>query len=154
MATVNDVGSIGAVLLVFAAVLGLIAWRRRLVALVGISLLGVAGIPSISESTMIARDAAIAGYEEGRIHIQHLSARESIEAIAAAKAQGVRITCEASPHHLLLTHDDVRSLDTLYYIYLIYYIIIYLTYIFNFQYYRNIVSLCMGVQDRNIMVYI
>jgi dihydroorotase len=74
--------------------------------------LGVAGIPSISESTMIARDAAIAGYEGGRIHIQHLSARESIEAIAAAKAAGVQITCEASPHHLLLTHDDVRSLDT------------------------------------------
>jgi dihydroorotase len=74
--------------------------------------LGIAGIPSISESTMIARDAAIAGYEEGRIHVQHLSARASVEAVAAAKAQGVRITCEASPHHLLLTHDDVRSLDT------------------------------------------
>lgn len=74
--------------------------------------LGVAGIPSVSESTMIARDAALAGYEDGRIHIQHLSARESIEAVAAAKAQGIRITCEASPHHLLLTHDDVRSLDT------------------------------------------
>ena len=40
--------------------------------------LGLAGIPSISESTMIARDAAIAGYEDGRIHIQHLSARESV----------------------------------------------------------------------------
>jgi dihydroorotase len=74
--------------------------------------LGVAGIPSISESTMIARDAAIAGYEDGRIHIQHLSARESIEAIRAAKAAGVKVTCEASPHHLLLTHDDVRTLDT------------------------------------------
>jgi dihydroorotase len=74
--------------------------------------LGVAGIPSISESTMIARDAAIAGYEDGRIHIQHLSALESIEAIRAAKAQGIKITCEASPHHLLLTHDDVRTLDT------------------------------------------
>jgi len=74
--------------------------------------LGVAGIPSISESTMIARDAALAGYEDGRIHIQHLSARESIDAVSAAKAQGIKITCEASPHHLLLTHDDVRSLDT------------------------------------------
>jgi dihydroorotase len=76
------------------------------------ALLGVAGIPSISESTMIARDAAIAGYEDARIHIQHLSAVESVEAIAAAKAQGIRVTCEVSPHHLLLTHDDVRSLDT------------------------------------------
>jgi dihydroorotase len=76
------------------------------------ALLGLAGIPSVSESTMIARDAAIAGYEDGRIHIQHLSARRSVEAVAAAKAQGVRISAEASPHHLLLTHDDVRELDT------------------------------------------
>jgi dihydroorotase len=67
--------------------------------------LGLAGIPSISESTMIARDAAIAGYEGGRIHIQHLSARESVLAIAEAKSHGVQITCEASPHHLALTQD-------------------------------------------------
>jgi len=65
--------------------------------------LGLAGIPSISESTLIARDAALAGYEDGRIHIQHLSARESVEAVAEAKARGVRITAEASPHHLTLT---------------------------------------------------
>ena len=76
------------------------------------ALLGVTGIPSISESTMIARDAAIAGYEGGRIHIQHLSARESVAAVERAKAEGVTITCEASPHHLCLTHDDVRGLDT------------------------------------------
>ena len=75
--------------------------------------LGLAGIPSISESTAIARDAAIAGYEQGRIHIQHLSARESVEAVAEAKARGVRITAEASPHHLCLTHDAIlERLDT------------------------------------------
>jgi dihydroorotase len=74
--------------------------------------LGMAGIPSISESTMIQRDCAIAGYEGGRIHIQHLSARESVEAIAAAKERGVEVTCEASPHHLTLTDDAVRTLDT------------------------------------------
>jgi dihydroorotase len=67
--------------------------------------LGLAGIPSISESTAIARDAAIAAYEQGRIHIQHLSALESVQAVAEAKARGVAITCEASPHHLTLTHD-------------------------------------------------
>src|SRR3712207_1570794 len=63
---------------------------------------------------MIARDASIAEYESGRIHIQHLSARESVQAIAEAKARGVQITCEASPHHLTLTHEAIleSALDT------------------------------------------
>jgi dihydroorotase len=73
--------------------------------------LGLAGVPSVSESTMIARDAAIAGFEQGRIHVQHLSAAESVEAVRAAKAAGVQISCEASPHHLCLTDEEVRSLD-------------------------------------------
>jgi dihydroorotase len=73
--------------------------------------LGLEGVPSISESTMIARDAAIAGYEGGSIHVQHLSAAESVEAVRAAKAAGVSISCEASPHHLCLTDEEVRSLD-------------------------------------------
>src|SRR5690606_11571161 len=58
--------------------------------------LGLAGIPSVSESTMIARDAALAAYEEARIHVQHLSAAESVEVVAAARAAGVRISAEAS----------------------------------------------------------
>jgi len=74
--------------------------------------LGLAGIPSISESTLIARDAAIAGYEGGRIHVQHVSAAESVAAIAEAKARGVRITAEVTPHHLTLTDEVVRTLDT------------------------------------------
>jgi dihydroorotase len=73
--------------------------------------LGLAGIPSISESTMIARDAALAAYEGARIHVQHLSARESVEAVAAAKETGVQITCEATPHHLVLTDEELLSLD-------------------------------------------
>ena len=73
--------------------------------------LGLAGVPSVSESTMIARDAALASYEEGRIHVQHLSAAESVEAVRAAKAAGVRISAEATPHHLCLTDEAVRSLD-------------------------------------------
>jgi dihydroorotase len=75
------------------------------------AVLGLEGIPSVSESTMIARDAALAGYEGGRIHVQHLSAAESVEAVRAAKAAGVQISCEASPHHLCLTDEEVRSLD-------------------------------------------
>jgi dihydroorotase len=61
---------------------------------------------------MVQRDCALARYEGGRIHIQHLSARETVEAIEAAKAQGVQVTCEASPHHLTLTDEAVRTLDT------------------------------------------
>lgn len=73
--------------------------------------LGLRGVPSISESVMIARDAAIAGYEGGAIQIQHLSAWQSIDQIRLAKAEGVDITCEVSPHHLCLTDEAVRTLD-------------------------------------------
>jgi dihydroorotase len=73
--------------------------------------LGMAGIPAVSESTMIARDCALARYEEARVHVQHLSARVSVEEIARAKEAGVKVTCEATPHHLTLTDEAVRSLD-------------------------------------------
>jgi dihydroorotase len=74
--------------------------------------LGLAGIPSVSESTMVARDCALAAYEDGRIHVQHVSSRETVEVLERAKAAGVKVTCEATPHHLLLTDDAVRTLDT------------------------------------------
>jgi dihydroorotase len=74
--------------------------------------LGVAGIPSISESTFVARDAAIAKYEDARVHFQHISAAESVEALAAARAGGARVSGEATPHHLTLTEEDVRGLDS------------------------------------------
>jgi dihydroorotase len=76
------------------------------------ALLGIAGIPSISESTMVARDAAIAGYEDGRVHMQHLSARGSVEAVERAKSAGVAVSAEVTPHHLTLSDEDVRGLDT------------------------------------------
>jgi dihydroorotase len=72
---------------------------------------GLTGIPSVSESTTIARDAALAAYEGARIHVLHLSARESVEAITRAKEAGVRVTAEVTPHHLVLTDEEVRSLD-------------------------------------------
>jgi dihydroorotase len=74
--------------------------------------LGMAGIPSVSEATMIARDAALARYEGARVHFQHLSSAESAEALAAARAAGVRVSGEASPHHLTLTDEVVRTLDS------------------------------------------
>jgi dihydroorotase len=74
--------------------------------------LGMAGIPSVSESVMVARDCALAGYEGGRIHVQHVSAAESVVAIEQAKAAGVLVTAEATPHHLCLTDEAVRALDS------------------------------------------
>ena len=74
--------------------------------------LGLAGIPSLSESTMVARDAALALYEDARVHFQHLSCIESVQALEQAKAAGARVSGEASPHHLTLTDDVVRTLDT------------------------------------------
>jgi dihydroorotase len=76
------------------------------------AVLGIAGIPSISESTMVARDGAVAAYENARVHFQHLSAMESVAALKAAKEAGARVTGEATPHHLVLTDEAVRSLDT------------------------------------------
>ena len=74
--------------------------------------LGIAGIPSLSESTMVARDAALAGYENARVHFQHLSCAESVEALEHAKGSGIRVSAEACPHHLTLTDDMVRTLDS------------------------------------------
>jgi dihydroorotase len=76
------------------------------------SQLGLAGIPAVSESTMVARDAALAQYEDARIHIQHVSARQTVEVIERAKAAGVQITAEATPHHLTLTDHAVLTLDS------------------------------------------
>ena len=74
--------------------------------------LGMAGIPSLSESTMVARDAALALYEDARVHFQHLSCVQSVQALADAKAQGAKVSGEASPHHLTLTDETVRSTDS------------------------------------------
>jgi dihydroorotase len=61
---------------------------------------------------MVARDAALAGYEDARVHFQHLSCADSVEALAAAKVRGWRVSGEVAPHHLLLTDADVRDMDT------------------------------------------
>jgi dihydroorotase len=74
--------------------------------------LGLAGIPSVSESTMVVRDAALARYESARVHFQHLSCEDSVQAVRSAKEQGVRVSAEATPHHLTLTDDTVRTLDS------------------------------------------
>jgi dihydroorotase len=73
--------------------------------------LGVGGWPSLGESLMVARDVDLAG-ETGRpVHLMHLSARESVEHLHRAQAAGVAATAEATPHHLCLTDEAVRTLD-------------------------------------------
>jgi dihydroorotase len=73
--------------------------------------LGFAGYPSVAESVMVGRDLALAAYEEQPLHVLHVSARESVEEIRAAQAQGVAATAEVTPHHLCLTDEAIRNLD-------------------------------------------
>ncbi len=69
--------------------------------------IGLAGIPGVSEAVQVARDCSLAAYEDARIHICHVSARETVEEIRLAKARGVSVTAEVTPHHLLLTDQVV-----------------------------------------------
>jgi dihydroorotase len=73
--------------------------------------LGFAGYPSVAESVMVGRDLALAAYEEQPLHVLHVSARESVDEIRAAQAQGVAATGEVTPHHLCLTDEAIRNLD-------------------------------------------
>jgi dihydroorotase len=74
--------------------------------------LGFTGYPGVAESLMVGRDVALAAYERRPIHILHVSARESVEELHAAQAQGVAATGEVTPHHLVLTDEAVRSLES------------------------------------------
>jgi dihydroorotase len=74
--------------------------------------LGFAGYPSVAESLMVGRDLALAAYEGQPLHLMHLSAKESVELLAAAQAEGLSATGEVTPHHLCLTDEAVRSLDS------------------------------------------
>ena len=73
--------------------------------------LGFSGYPSVAESVMVGRDLMLAAYEDQPIHLLHLSARESVELLHRAQADGLRATAEATPHHLVFTDEAVRSLD-------------------------------------------
>jgi dihydroorotase len=74
--------------------------------------LGFTGYPSVAESLMVERDLALAAYERRPLHLLHLSAWESVQALRRARADGVAATAEVTPHHLCLTDEAVRSLDT------------------------------------------
>jgi dihydroorotase len=78
------------------------AWSARL---------GVPGQPSEAEEVMVMRDIALARMTGGRVHLQHLSTRRSVELVAAAKAEGLAVTCEVTPHHLTLTDERCAGYD-------------------------------------------
>lgn len=73
--------------------------------------LGLPGWPAAAESVVIARDAQLARHTGSRVHVAHVSTAEGVEVIRWAKARGIPITAEATPHHLALTVEQVRTYD-------------------------------------------
>jgi dihydroorotase len=75
------------------------------------AVLGLVGWPAVAEEAVIARDVLLAGHVGSRLHVCHVSTAGSVEIIRWAKSRGVRVTAEVTPHHLLLTDEEVRSYD-------------------------------------------
>jgi len=78
------------------------------------TVLGLPGIPDIAEAAIIARDLTIAEFTGSPIHCCHVSTKKGVELIRAAKARGVRVTAEATPHHLTLTDALLEGFDTVF----------------------------------------
>jgi dihydroorotase len=78
------------------------AWSSRL---------GIPGVPAAAEEAMVARDIALVRLTGSRLHFLHLSTAGSVELVRRAKAEGLPVTAEAAPHHMLLTHAAVAGYD-------------------------------------------
>ncbi len=78
------------------------AWSSRL---------GIPGQPPEAEEVMVMRDIALARMTGATVHFQHLSTRRSVDLVAAAKAEGLPVTCEATPHHFTLTDERCAGYD-------------------------------------------
>ncbi|HEY7272070.1 MAG TPA: dihydroorotase [Actinoplanes sp.] len=76
--------------------------------------LGLTGWPAVAEEAIIARDALLAEHVGSRLHVCHVSTAGSVEILRQAKARGVRVTAEVTPHHLLLTDELAKSYDPVY----------------------------------------
>lgn len=72
---------------------------------------GLKGIPAAAEEVMIARDIMLADLTGGHLHVCHISTRGSVDLIREAKDRGIRVTCEVTPHHLILSDEVVGSYD-------------------------------------------
>ena len=75
------------------------------------SVLGLPGWPAVAEESIIARDVLLAEHVGARLHMCHVSTAGSVEIIRWAKARGIQVTAEVTPHHLLLTDEKVRTFD-------------------------------------------
>lgn len=78
------------------------------------ALLGMPGLPAEAEEIVVARDIALARLTGGRLHIPHVSTAGTVALVREAKARGIAVTAEVTPHHLCLTDDAVRSFDPVY----------------------------------------
>jgi dihydroorotase len=74
--------------------------------------LGLAGQPREAEEIVVARDLALARLTGGRLHLCHLSSAGSVSLVRRAKAEGLRVTAEVTPHHLVFTDEDLRTYDS------------------------------------------
>lgn len=76
------------------------------------TLLGLPAVPSVSEDIIVSRDILMAEYTGGRIHIAHISTKNSVELVRGAKKKGINVTAEVTPHHFTLTEDALKSYET------------------------------------------
>lgn len=74
--------------------------------------LGLKGLPWVAEDAMISRDIMLAEFTGAHLHVAHISTKGAVEMVRQAKARGVRVTCEATPHHFTLTEEAVRGYRT------------------------------------------
>ena len=76
------------------------------------TLLGLPGLASVAEDIIVSRDILMAEYTGGRIHIAHISTKNSVELVRGAKKKGIKVTAEVTPHHFTLTDDSLKTYDT------------------------------------------
>jgi dihydroorotase len=78
------------------------------------SQIGLRGIPHAAEDVIVSRDISLCDHTNARLHVAHVSSRNTAEAVANAQAKGLKVSAEVTPHHLLLTDESLRDYDTNY----------------------------------------
>jgi dihydroorotase len=76
------------------------------------TLLGLPGIPTVAEDLIVMRDIIMAEYVDGKIHVAHISSKNSVELVRQAKKKGIKVTAEVTPHHFSLNDDNLKTFDT------------------------------------------